>query len=782
MSAQNDIVLVFDTSNEVVACGIGRVCAGAVELLAQKNVAAHRASNTRLLGVVQSLFDEVGCSQQCLSVVGVGIGPGSFTGVRIAVACAKGIASALGVPLVGLSTLESIAWGAWRTGVRGRVLVVADAMRKEVYPAYFQLDDTGVCRLTKDCVVKAASFVSDIPQTGVLIAGDALAKYSELFGRPELELSSEVWTPTGAGLLLALQAALGRPGALQLPRDVLPVYTRLSDAEESERVRLSQPGERNLVCGVQHAGISAVGSSADASADIRPFDALFAGDAAAVEQVVMHGDAWSEALFRDDLARAGRTWWMALVDGVFAGYAGALVCDGDAQILKVAVVPALQHQGIATALVARVLEDARNLAAHTCSLEVRISNQGARAFYEALGMQQAGVRPHYYSDGEDAAVYQGSIDAVLARVSAPSSRVVAGIGLKQHPSQARSCASESPCILALETSCDETAGAVIDGTGDLLADVVASQIDFHARFGGVVPEIASRKHIEAICGVAEAALQDAQLCWRDLDAVACTYAPGLVGALVVGVAFAKGAAWALGVPYIGVNHLEGHVYANKLACAAGEPFEPPAVVSLLSGGNTLLVYMRDWQQYTVLGGTIDDAVGEAFDKVAKALGLPYPGGPHISRLAETGNPQAIDFPRALLHSKDYRFSLSGLKTAVITYIQQAASAGTLNAADVCASFEQAVIDVQVAKAACALDETGAPVFCVGGGVAANAALRAAYQRMCDKKGVRLIVPPLHVCGDNAAMIALVALDRYRQGKFFGLDSDAYAHTNLEEPY
>ncbi|OUO90184.1 tRNA (adenosine(37)-N6)-threonylcarbamoyltransferase complex transferase subunit TsaD [Gordonibacter sp. An230] len=344
-----------------------------------------------------------------------------------------------------------------------------------------------------------------------------------------------------------------------------------------------------------------------------------------------------------------------------------------------------------------------------------------------------------------------------------------------------------PLILAIESSCDETAAAIVDGAGDLVADVVASQIDFHARFGGVVPEIASRKHIEAICGVCDECLDTAaahlgrkRLTWADLDAVAVTYAPGLVGALVVGVAFAKGAAWAQGLPFIGVNHLEGHLYANKI----GAPdFAPPAVVSLVSGGNTMLVHMRGWGDYETLGTTIDDAVGEAFDKVAKALGLGYPGGPAISREAARGNPDAIAFPRAMMHSGDLRFSLSGLKTAVITHINGERAAGrALNVPDICASFQQAVVDVQVKKAEMALRQTGAPTFCLGGGVAANPVLRAAYERLCDRMGVRLVLPPLSACGDNAGMIALVALDRYRQGRFFDLGADAQAHSSLDEAY
>lgn len=346
---------------------------------------------------------------------------------------------------------------------------------------------------------------------------------------------------------------------------------------------------------------------------------------------------------------------------------------------------------------------------------------------------------------------------------------------------------ERPLILAIESSCDETAAAIVDGKGNLLSDVVASQIDFHSRFGGVVPEIASRKHIEAICGVCDECLDVAaqrlgmeRLTWSDLDGVGVTYAPGLVGALVVGVAFAKGAAWAADKPLVGVNHLEGHMYANKI----GAPdFAPPAVVSLVSGGNTMLVHMRGWGDYRVLGATIDDAVGEAFDKVAKALGLGYPGGPVVSAQGAKGNPKAIEFPRAMMHSGDMRFSLSGLKTAVVTYINNERAAGReLNVPDICASFEAAVVDVQVKKAEMALRETGAPTFCLGGGVAANPVLRAAYGKLCKKMHVRLVMPPLSACGDNAGMIALVALDRFRQGKFYGLETDAQAHADLEQEY
>ena len=505
----------------------------------------------------------------------------------------------------------------------------------------------------------------------------------------------------------------------------------------------------------------------------------------------MGSDAWNEHLVADELPRPDRVWWAAYDGEQLLGYAGGWVVDGQVQILKVGVDPAQRRRGIARELLARVAADARDLGAATCSLEVRAGNAGAQAFYEALGFHALGTRPRYYSDGEDALIMEGPLPLAPHDVAGMQLQVDAA---RAEASRKEASRTESACpavarplILAIESSCDETAAAIVDGDGNLVADIVASQVDFHARFGGVVPEIASRKHIEAICGVCDECLDVAadhlglaRLTWTDLDAVAVTYAPGLMGALVVGVAFAKGAAWGAGKPFIGVNHLEGHLYANKI----GAPdFEPPAVVSLVSGGNTMLVHMRGWGDYETLGATIDDAVGEAFDKVAKALGLGYPGGPVISRQAALGNPDAIAFPRAMMHSGDLRFSLSGLKTAVVTYINNERAAGREpHVPDVAASFQQAVVDVQVKKAEMALRQTGVRTFCLGGGVAANPVLRDAYQELCERLHVRLTLPPLSACGDNAGMIALVALDRFRAGKFYPLDADAQAHANLDDPY
>lgn len=844
-------VLAFDTANEVIAIGIGMLDADerAVVPVTTSEAHVHRASNTQLLTRIDDLLIQAHISRDEIACVCVGRGPGSFTGVRIAMATAKGIASALGVPLVGVSTLDAVAFNAFRYGVRNVLLVIADAMRKEVYPVPYLMLDDGPLRLSADRVMKATALADELAEDGVTLgdsstvlgahmesdyeielAGDGLVKYRELFEPFGKVLDERTWNPTGAGLLDCLQAAwrAGEADPFDAVRHnpglVLPVYTRLSDAEENERARLAKPDARNLRTGVQDVRADArpesldvehsetaratmhaqavLGARADADGiAYQPLDSAHVADVVALERTSMGSDAWTERLVADELGRSDRTWWAAYTregddttrvnaPGTLIGYAGGLVVGDDLQILKIAVAPEWRRHGVARTLLAHVADDARNLGAATCSLEVRLSNVGAQAFYKTLGFTNAGVRPRYYSDREDAMVMKGPLPCSVCDVAGMHLEVFddsADAGA-QYVAQASTDEPARPLILAIESSCDETAAAVIQGDGELLSDVVASQVDFHARFGGVVPEIASRKHIEAICGVCDEALEVAgaqqgmsgALPWHDLDAVAVTYAPGLVGALVVGVAFAKGAAWALDVPFIGVNHLEGHLYANKI----GAPdFAPPAVVSLVSGGNTMLVYMRDWGDYETLGATIDDAVGEAFDKVAKALGLGYPGGPVISKYAKQGRADAIPFPRAMINSGDMRFSLSGLKTAVVNYINGERQAGrSLNIPDIAASFQQAVIDVQVAKATMALEQTGAPTFCLGGGVAANPELRSAYEKLCADRGVRLVMPPLHSCGDNAGMIALVALDRYRAGKFFGLDADAYAHADLDEPY
>jgi N6-L-threonylcarbamoyladenine synthase len=306
--------------------------------------------------------------------------------------------------------------------------------------------------------------------------------------------------------------------------------------------------------------------------------------------------------------------------------------------------------------------------------------------------------------------------------------------------------SESTVILGIETSCDETAAAVVMGGNDVLSSVVATQIDLHARYGGVVPEIASRAHVEAMNVVIRQAISQSGVPIERIDAVAATVGPGLIGALLVGVAAAKSVALVLDKPFIGVNHLEAHLYAALL----DDPHvEFPMLVVLVSGGNTLFVEMRGHGDFSVIGQTIDDAAGEAFDKVARFLDLGHPGGPAIDRIALTGNANAIDFPRAMLHD-GLDVSFSGLKTSVINYVRKNP---TVSTADVAASFQYAVVDVLAAKARKAARQIGAKTVALGGGVAANSLLRSTMTTVCAESGWRLVLPSMSMCTDNAAMIA-----------------------------
>lgn len=306
--------------------------------------------------------------------------------------------------------------------------------------------------------------------------------------------------------------------------------------------------------------------------------------------------------------------------------------------------------------------------------------------------------------------------------------------------------SESTVILGIETSCDETAAAVVMGGNDVLSSVVATQIDLHARYGGVVPEIASRAHVEAMNVVIRQAVLQSGVPIERIDAVAATVGPGLIGALLVGVAAAKSVALVLDKPFIGVNHLEAHLYAALL----DDPHvEFPMLVVLVSGGNTLFVEMRGHGDFSVIGQTIDDAAGEAFDKVARFLDLGHPGGPAIDRIALTGNANAIDFPRAMLHD-GLDVSFSGLKTSVINYVRKNP---TVSTADVAASFQYAVVDVLAAKARKAARQIGAKTVALGGGVAANSLLRSTMTTVCAESGWRLVLPSMGMCTDNAAMIA-----------------------------
>jgi N6-L-threonylcarbamoyladenine synthase len=307
-------------------------------------------------------------------------------------------------------------------------------------------------------------------------------------------------------------------------------------------------------------------------------------------------------------------------------------------------------------------------------------------------------------------------------------------------------------VLAIETSCDETAAAVVDDGRDVRSSVVASQVDLHARYGGVVPEIASRAHVELICDVIEQSLVEAGASLDDIDAVAAVRGPGLAGALLVGVSAAKAISVARGLPYVGVHHHEAHLYA---AMIEDPQLEPPLVTLIVSGGHTLLIAMEGHGKYRVLGETVDDAAGEAFDKVARFLGLGYPGGPAIDRLALVGDPEAIRFPRPM-RGEGHDFSFSGLKTAVVQYVRKHPD---VDVADVAASFQAAIVDVLVEKLVAAATETGISTVVAGGGVAANSALRTRLLDLAGDGDLRVVVPSIALCTDNAAMVGAVAAYR-----------------------
>jgi N6-L-threonylcarbamoyladenine synthase len=472
---------------------------------------------------------------------------------------------------------------------------------------------------------------------------------------------------------------------------------------------------------------------------------------------------WSHGVFLEELMAPGRAWLVVEDGDEILGYGGVMLVEEDAHVMNLAVRTDARGHGVGRTLLRGLLRRAATMGAMRATLEVRESNLGAVSLYESEGLHAVGIRPGYYADtNEDAVIMWGDLDFA----EEPAAEPAWGGGASRK------------IVLAIETSCDETAAAVMRGGTELLANVVASQVDFHARFGGVVPEIASRKHTEAIVGVVEEALAQAgealslgrPLRFEEMDALAVTYGPGLVGALVVGLAYAKGLSFATGLPLVGVNHLEGHIFANVIA---DPQVQPPLVALVVSGGHTSLVHMPEWGVYRTMGETLDDAAGEAFDKVAKVLGLGYPGGPILSKLAEDGDPAAIDFPRAMLHSGDYAFSLSGLKTAVLNHIRHERDAGRdIDVPDLAASFQAAVIDVQVTKAVRAVRETGARTFCLAGGVAANPALRAALVSAMEALGVHVSVPPIALCTDNAAMIAAAAHYRFQRGDFLGIESEA----------
>ena len=333
-------------------------------------------------------------------------------------------------------------------------------------------------------------------------------------------------------------------------------------------------------------------------------------------------------------------------------------------------------------------------------------------------------------------------------------------------------------ILGIESSCDETAAAVVEDGRTVLSNVVASQIEEHRLYGGVVPEIASRRHAEAISGVVNEALEQAHVTLADVDAVAVTHAPGLIGALLVGVSFAKGLAMATGKPLVPVHHLRSHIAANYLA---HPDLKPPFLCLVVSGGHSHIVRVDDYTRFSVIGRTRDDAAGECYDKAARAMGMPYPGGVALDRLAAQGNPHAYPLPRPHVEGSRYDFSFSGLKTAVINRLHNAEQKGeTVNKADLCASFQHTVTELLVSHTLLAADDLGMDTIVLAGGVCANSGLRAGMTAACEQAGKRLFFPPLSLCGDNGAMVAAAGYYEWLAGHTAGADLNAVASLPISD--
>lgn len=331
-------------------------------------------------------------------------------------------------------------------------------------------------------------------------------------------------------------------------------------------------------------------------------------------------------------------------------------------------------------------------------------------------------------------------------------------------------------ILGIESSCDETAAAVVKNGREVLSNIISSQIAIHTQYGGVVPEIASRKHVENINGVIERALAQADVTLDDIDAIAVTYGPGLIGALLVGVAEAKAIAYAKSKPLVGVHHIEGHVCANYIQ---NKDLEPPFLCMIVSGGHTHLVKVSDYGKYEIIGRTRDDAAGEAFDKVARAIGLGYPGGPKVDKLSKEGNDHAIDFPKAKIEGAPYDFSFSGVKSAVLNYINMHEMKGEkINAADVAASFQRSVVEAIVDRTVHAAKEFDLKKVALAGGVASNSCLRQTMKEECEKNGLGIYYPSPILCTDNAAMIACAGYYEYINGTRHGLDLNAVANLKI----
>jgi N6-L-threonylcarbamoyladenine synthase len=528
----------------------------------------------------------------------------------------------------------------------------------------------------------------------------------------------------------------------------------------------------------------------------------------ALETHIFENDAWSTEMMARDVTDPKCYYLVAFPPDApqhIVAYAGlqAAPRSPESDIQTIAVAEEARGAGLGRVLMLSLITEARKRGARETFLEVRADNPAAQQLYRSLGFEDLGVRRGYYQpDNVDAIVMRLTIPpAQMAFTAAAAPIQFDDTGADDTAADAPDAAEPTadaaasaaptrtlnrtaPLVLGIETSCDETGIGIVRGT-TLLSNTIASSMDEHARYGGVVPEVAARAHLEEMVPAINAAVAEAGIRLEEIDAIAVTNGPGLAGALMVGVGAAKSLAVAFDVPIFAVNHLVGHVGADLLrgeGVREDAPLEYPTIALLVSGGHTSLLLVRDLvSDVELLGETIDDAAGEAFDKVARLLGLPYPGGPQIDRVAATGDPTAIRFPRGLSHQKDiakhrYDFSFSGLKTSVARWVEQKRDAGeVVPIDDVAASFREAVVDVLLTKAVAACTDLGVPRLLLGGGVIANARLRQVAQERTDAAGIALRIPPLSLCTDNGAMIAALGAQLIMAGHDpstldFGADS------------
>lgn len=456
---------------------------------------------------------------------------------------------------------------------------------------------------------------------------------------------------------------------------------------------------------------------------------------------------WSKESLKTEITdKDKRIFLKALIGEQIVAYAGLWIIIDEGHITRIAVSRPWRNMDIGEKLISALIDAACKRGCKLFSLEVREGNEEAIGLYKKLNFRVAGFRKGYYEE-------EGA-DGIIMNLTCPL------------------------IILAIETSCDETSAAVLRDGREVLSNIVSSQISIHEAFGGVVPEIASRHHLESINRVVDQALIEAALTFEDLDLIVVTSGPGLVGALLMGLATAKAYAYALDIPLIGVDHMSGHVAANYIE---HKKLEPPFTSLIVSGGHTELVQVSDYNQWELIGKTRDDAVGEAFDKVARVLGLPYPGGPNIEEKAKEGDRDKIYFKRAYLERGSYDFSLSGIKTAVLNYYNNEKQKGNIpSIEDISAAFQEAVFEVLVEKSIRAAKEKGTGKLVLAGGVSANQRLKTLLAEACAKEGIDLYYPQAELATDNAAMIGSAGYYKYLDGLEDDLSLDAYPNSSMTE--